>query len=63
MVAELAKYKSEKDEIDKKIIQIEKRLNSMFDVLGCDEVDVELGCLKRVREADKKKWVIELKMK
>jgi len=61
VVDEVLKLKSQREELDKKITHLERKLNVLFNILGKDEVNIDIGKLKRIRENEESKWIIDIK--
>lgn len=57
---ELSDLKGEKEQLEKKIKSIEKKLDNVFNIINTDEIDIEIGKLKRSNENGNKIWTIEI---
>ncbi|GFR36591.1 non-homologous end-joining DNA ligase LigD [Thermobrachium celere] len=57
---ELSDLKNEREELDKKIKSIEKKLNNIFNVMNTNEIDIEIGKLKRIDKDGNISWIIEI---
>ncbi|MBZ4663729.1 MAG: hypothetical protein JG776_1444 [Caloramator sp.] len=57
---ELNELKAEREELDKKIKSIEKKLNNVFNIMNTDEISIEIGKLKRVNKDGNISWIVEI---
>lgn len=58
---QLSDLKTEKEQLERKIKSIERKLDNIFTILNTDEIDIEIGKLKRNNINGNKNWTIEVK--